>query len=410
MAADKPVMPLLLLVLPLLQRPCRLFEFTWKGQLRSMYPTVQAYQSVLADVATYTGALTLANMFVSRLIFKYLGWGVAASVTPIVMGVAGCVFFAASVAAGTAIVPETMMGMVVAAGATAGVVTQVFARASKYSFFDPAKVSLVCVVPGEGWPHQGLSRRLQSGVHVVCCPSVCSSAAEGSGHSRHSFWQSKWECVFVAARAATSCSIAAAPSAIIHLHPAVIRHADTNVATAAAPFHSCRGMQEMVYIEMDKEEKSKGKAAVDLVGSQIGKSGASWLTQAFLLLCGSLTGAMPFLAVCFMVVIVTWVGATWDLHHQMQDTEEQRQEARQQEKEAEAAAAAEAVAAAATAAEAAAAAAAATSHNGNGMANGGHAAAGGTDDGGSAAAGDGRDGGPPATVTPAWSASTPARR
>ena len=30
---------------------------------------------------------------------------------------------------------------------------------------------------------------------------------------------------------------------------------------------------------MSKDEKSKGKAAVDLVGSQIGKSGASWLTQ-----------------------------------------------------------------------------------------------------------------------------------
>lgn len=34
----------------------RLFEFAWKGQLRVLYPTTQAYSGALADVSIYTGA------------------------------------------------------------------------------------------------------------------------------------------------------------------------------------------------------------------------------------------------------------------------------------------------------------------------------------------------------------------
>lgn len=40
----------------------RLFEFAWKGQLRVLYPTPQAYQSVLADVSIATGWATIAFM------------------------------------------------------------------------------------------------------------------------------------------------------------------------------------------------------------------------------------------------------------------------------------------------------------------------------------------------------------
>jgi AAA family ATP:ADP antiporter len=104
---------------------CRLFEFAWKGQLRVLYPTVQGYQSVLADVATYTGMLTLASMVVSRLVFQHAGWGVAASVTPAVMGIAGIVFFAGSLVAGLpSLSPETAAA-IAGIGTTAGVVTQV---------------------------------------------------------------------------------------------------------------------------------------------------------------------------------------------------------------------------------------------------------------------------------------------
>lgn len=35
----------------------------------------------------------------------------------------------------------------------------------------------------------------------------------------------------------------------------------------------------MVFITMSKEEKERGKAAVDVLGNQIGKTGGSWLMQ-----------------------------------------------------------------------------------------------------------------------------------
>jgi AAA family ATP:ADP antiporter len=70
----------------------------------------------------------------------------------------------------------------------------------------------------------------------------------------------------------------------------------------------------MVYIEMSKEEKTKGKATVDLVGSQVGKSGASLTLQALLLCCGSLSASLPVLGAAFVAMCLYWLRAVGQLN------------------------------------------------------------------------------------------------
>lgn len=153
--------------------------------------------------------------------FQKLGWSSAAAATPLAMGITGCGFFFLSLAANQGVSVAGMDPAAMAfAGVAAGAVTQVFARSSKFSLFDPAK--------------------------------------------------------------------------------------------------------EMVYIEMSKEEKSKGKAAVDLLGSQIGKSGGAWITQALLLLLGSITAAMPVISAAFLAVVISWLAAVRSLGVQLKEYEEDK--------------------------------------------------------------------------------------
>lgn len=82
-------------------------------------------QGVLADVSIATGSVTIGLMLTGRFVFQYLGWGVAAAATPVVMAITGSAFFGLSLAAqyGTSLTfgPYSLA----AAGVMAGAVTQV---------------------------------------------------------------------------------------------------------------------------------------------------------------------------------------------------------------------------------------------------------------------------------------------
>jgi AAA family ATP:ADP antiporter len=65
----------------------------------------------------------------------------------------------------------------------------------------------------------------------------------------------------------------------------------------------------MAYIPLDDESKVKGKAAIDVLGSRLGKSGGSFIQQGLVLIFGNIINAAPVVGVIFYGVLLSWLSA-----------------------------------------------------------------------------------------------------
>lgn len=84
--------------------------------------------------------------------------------------------------------------------------------------------------------------------------------------------------------------------------------------------------KEMAFIPLDQESKVKGKAAVDVVGSRLGKSGSSWIQIVLIMFShtGSVLSITPLLIPFVTFTTLYWMYAVKTLHKdRMKEGEEE---------------------------------------------------------------------------------------
>lgn len=86
-----------------------------------------------------------------------------------------------------------------------------------------------------------------------------------------------------------------------------------NCVTRACKYTLFDATKEMSFIPLSNESKLKGKAAIDGVGSRLGKSGGSVIHQGLLFSCSTLAASTPYVAGIFVIVVVIWCAAAVSL-------------------------------------------------------------------------------------------------
>lgn len=117
-----------------------LVEVQWKGQARIVYPDNNDYNAFMGRFSTYGGLFNMAIMLVGANVLRIMSWRKAASITPAIITISGCLFFA------FIIFRDNLGGLIATLGTSPAMMAVILgqilitvSKGIKYSLFDPTK-------------------------------------------------------------------------------------------------------------------------------------------------------------------------------------------------------------------------------------------------------------------------------